>query len=69
VLRRPGIAAAKTLDDVADELGLLAAAEIAGAAGIVIGLFWWPIGVVAAGRSAPNDGAPLELAIMGRRSE
>jgi hypothetical protein len=31
-----------------DKLWLLAAAEIAGAAGIVAGLFWWPIGVVAA---------------------
>jgi uncharacterized membrane protein YphA (DoxX/SURF4 family) len=31
-----------------DKLWLLAAAEIAGAAGIVVGLFWWPIGVAAA---------------------
>ncbi|MCW2965357.1 MAG: hypothetical protein JWO17_2609 [Actinomycetia bacterium] len=31
-----------------DKLWLLATAEIAGAAGIVAGLFWWPIGVVAA---------------------
>jgi hypothetical protein len=26
---------------------LLAAAEIAGAVGLVVGLFWWPIGVAA----------------------
>jgi|SRR5882724_6894401 uncharacterized membrane protein YphA (DoxX/SURF4 family) len=31
-----------------DRLWLLATAELAGAAGIVAGLFWWPIGVVAA---------------------
>jgi hypothetical protein len=31
-----------------EKLWLLAAAEIAGAAGIVGGLFWWPIGVAAA---------------------
>jgi uncharacterized membrane protein YphA (DoxX/SURF4 family) len=31
-----------------DKLWLLAAAEIAGAAGVVAGLFWWPIGVAAA---------------------
>jgi uncharacterized membrane protein YphA (DoxX/SURF4 family) len=31
-----------------DKLWLLATAEVAGAAGIVAGLFWWPIGVVAA---------------------
>jgi uncharacterized membrane protein YphA (DoxX/SURF4 family) len=31
-----------------DKLWLLATAEIGGAAGIVVGLFWWPIGVVAA---------------------
>jgi uncharacterized membrane protein YphA (DoxX/SURF4 family) len=27
---------------------LLATAEIAGAAGLVIGLFWWPLGVISA---------------------
>jgi uncharacterized membrane protein YphA (DoxX/SURF4 family) len=32
----------------ADKLWLLATAEIAGALGIVVGLFWWPIGVAAA---------------------
>jgi hypothetical protein len=31
-----------------DKLWLLATAEIAGAVGIVAGLFWWPIGVAAA---------------------
>jgi uncharacterized membrane protein YphA (DoxX/SURF4 family) len=31
-----------------DKLWLLATAEIAGALGIVAGLFWWPLGVVAA---------------------
>jgi hypothetical protein len=31
-----------------DKLWLLAGAEVAGAAGVVAGLFWWPIGVAAA---------------------
>jgi uncharacterized membrane protein YphA (DoxX/SURF4 family) len=31
-----------------DRMWLLASAEIAGAAGLVAGLFWWPIGVAAA---------------------
>jgi DoxX-like family len=31
-----------------DKLWLLAAAEIAGAAGLLVGLLWWPIGVAAA---------------------
>ena len=31
-----------------DKLWLLASAEIAGAAGLVAGLFWWPLGVAAA---------------------
>jgi uncharacterized membrane protein YphA (DoxX/SURF4 family) len=31
-----------------NRLWLLAAAEIAGAAGLVIGPFWWPLGMVAA---------------------
>lgn len=31
-----------------DKLWLLAAAELAGAAGLIVGLFWWPIGVAAA---------------------
>jgi len=31
-----------------DRVWLLAAAEIAGAIGLVVGLFWWPIGVAAA---------------------
>jgi uncharacterized membrane protein YphA (DoxX/SURF4 family) len=31
-----------------DKLWLLATAEFAGAAGVVAGLFWWPIGVAAA---------------------
>ena len=29
-------------------VGLLAAAEIAGALGLIVGLFWWPVGVAAA---------------------
>jgi uncharacterized membrane protein YphA (DoxX/SURF4 family) len=32
----------------ADKVWLLAVAEIAGAVGLVVGLFWWPIGVAAA---------------------
>lgn len=32
----------------ADKLWLLASAEIAGAAGLIVGLFWWPLGVAAA---------------------
>ncbi|MET8210440.1 DoxX family protein [Streptomyces sp. NPDC005373] len=32
----------------ADRVWLLAAAEAAGAAGLVIGLFWWPLGAAAA---------------------
>jgi hypothetical protein len=31
-----------------DKVWLLAAAEIAGAAGLVAGLFWWPLGIAAA---------------------
>lgn len=31
-----------------DKLWLLATAEIAGAVGLVAGLFWWPVGVAAA---------------------
>lgn len=31
-----------------DKLWLLALAEFAGAAGLVIGLFWWPLGLAAA---------------------
>jgi uncharacterized membrane protein YphA (DoxX/SURF4 family) len=31
-----------------DRVWLLAVAEIAGAAGLLIGLFWWPLGVAAA---------------------
>jgi uncharacterized membrane protein YphA (DoxX/SURF4 family) len=31
-----------------NKLWLLAAAEIAGAVGLVAGLFWWPIGIAAA---------------------
>jgi uncharacterized membrane protein YphA (DoxX/SURF4 family) len=31
-----------------DKLWLLAGAETAGAVGLVIGLFWWPLGVAAA---------------------
>jgi uncharacterized membrane protein YphA (DoxX/SURF4 family) len=31
-----------------DTVWLLAAAEIAGAVGVVAGLFWWPIGIAAA---------------------
>ena len=32
----------------ADKLWLLATAELAGAAGLLLGLFWWPLGVAAA---------------------
>jgi uncharacterized membrane protein YphA (DoxX/SURF4 family) len=41
----------KTLQTVGlpeDRAWLLATAEIAGAAGLLAGLFWWPIGVAAA---------------------
>ena len=41
----------KTMDRVGfpeDKLWLLAAAEAAGAAGLVIGLFWWQLGIAAA---------------------
>lgn len=41
----------KTLQTVGvpeDRVWLLATAEIAGAVGLVAGLFWWPIGVAAA---------------------
>jgi hypothetical protein len=31
-----------------DQVWLLAVAELAGAFGLVVGLFWWPIGVAAA---------------------
>jgi uncharacterized membrane protein YphA (DoxX/SURF4 family) len=31
-----------------EKLRLLAIAELAGAVGLVVGLFWWPIGVAAA---------------------
>jgi hypothetical protein len=31
-----------------DKLWLLAVAEIAGGVGLVLGLFWWPIGIAAA---------------------
>ncbi|MCU1642913.1 MAG: hypothetical protein JWN03_3188 [Nocardia sp.] len=31
-----------------DKLWLLAASELAGDVGLVVGLFWWPIGVAAA---------------------
>jgi len=31
-----------------DKLWLLAVAEVAGAVGLIVGLFWWPIGVAAA---------------------
>ena len=31
-----------------DKVGLLALAEFAGAIGLILGLFWWPIGVAAA---------------------
>ncbi|GAA3767868.1 hypothetical protein GCM10022225_62930 [Plantactinospora mayteni] len=31
-----------------ERIALLAVAEIAGAAGLVLGLFWWPVGVAAA---------------------
>ena len=44
-----------------DKLWLLATAEIAGAAGLVVGLFWWPIGIAAA------VGVILSLCRRGRR--
>jgi uncharacterized membrane protein YphA (DoxX/SURF4 family) len=31
-----------------DKVWLLAAAELAGGVGLVLGLFWWPIGIAAA---------------------
>lgn len=31
-----------------DRMWLLATAELAGAAGLIVGLWWWPIGVAAA---------------------
>jgi uncharacterized membrane protein YphA (DoxX/SURF4 family) len=42
----------KTMEHVGfpeDRLWLLASAEAAGAVGLVIGLFWWPLGIAAAG--------------------
>jgi hypothetical protein len=41
----------KTMDRVGvpkNRLWLLSTAEAAGAAGLVIGLFWWPLGIAAA---------------------
>lgn len=41
----------KTMEHVGfpeERLWLLAAAESAGAVGLVIGLFWWPLGIAAA---------------------
>lgn len=38
----------RAVDFPIDKMWLLAAAELAGAAGLVIGLFWWPLGVAAA---------------------
>jgi uncharacterized membrane protein YphA (DoxX/SURF4 family) len=38
----------KTVQFPLDKLWLLAVAEIAGAIGLVAGLFWWPIGIAAA---------------------
>ena len=32
----------------ANQFGSLAAAELAGALGLIVGLFWWPVGVAAA---------------------
>lgn len=43
-----GIAVMTKIGVPVDKLWLLAVAEIAGAAGLVAGLFWWPIGVAAA---------------------
>jgi DoxX-like protein len=49
LVRDPQVMKVMTRVGVPDaRLWLLATAEIAGAAGIVAGLFWWPIGVVAA---------------------
>jgi uncharacterized membrane protein YphA (DoxX/SURF4 family) len=38
----------RTVKFPADKLWLLACAEIAGAAGLLIGLIWWPLGAAAA---------------------
>jgi uncharacterized membrane protein YphA (DoxX/SURF4 family) len=38
----------ETVGFPADKLWLLATAETAGAAGLLIGLFWWPLGAAAA---------------------
>jgi hypothetical protein len=38
----------RTVGFPVDKIWLLASAEIAGAAGLIIGLFWWPLGVAAA---------------------
>ncbi|MFE6130522.1 DoxX family protein [Streptomyces sp. NPDC056437] len=38
----------QTVGFPADKLWLLATAETAGAAGLLIGLLWWPLGVAAA---------------------
>ncbi|MFE7773248.1 DoxX family protein [Streptomyces sp. NPDC057445] len=38
----------ETVGFPADRLWLLATAEIAGAVGLLAGLFWWPLGVAAA---------------------
>jgi hypothetical protein len=38
----------RTVGFPVDKMWLPASAEIAGAAGLIIGLFWWPLGVAAA---------------------
>lgn len=42
------LATMKTIGFPEDKLWLLATAEIAAAVGLVVGLFWWPLGVAAA---------------------
>ncbi|KAA0022726.1 DoxX family protein [Antrihabitans cavernicola] len=42
------IASMHTVEVPDDKIPLLAYVEIAGAVGLIVGLFWWPIGVLAA---------------------
>lgn len=42
------IASMHTVGVADDKIPFLAYAEIAGALGLIVGLFWWPIGVLAA---------------------
>jgi hypothetical protein len=42
------IAGMRAVNFPIDKMWLLGAAELAGAVGLVVGLFWWPLGVAAA---------------------